>query len=988
MVSSCSSRDTSEPDEYNSRAYALRYSDCDLSKQYARRAFDLSTGYVDGQAQALNHLAFVAYHEMRFSDALHLLDSVYLLTNNQVELLCADVMRMKISQRTGDLRIFYRAWHNAENRTKRISQETEHLTPASINRLAYATSEMHIIASTYYYYNSQDSLSRAEIYYVDPQVTAVRDTSEWISYLYMLGTGGFISGDSVTVAVEEFDNLMHAYTVARKTNNLYFQANCLQAIALALEKPEQQVLIREQRSGALNYIGSIVEGYDDDGMLRGKFAFDDNTPLDLMRISRDIFRFYGDIFQEVNVLRTQSELLFNKGRYDECVALLDTALTLIDIQHERDSLRVPYWEARIYEQLSMNYSALNDTCQALGYRKMYLERLDNMRQDLEEGARADELAQYNKILYLRLSLVGFVAILMILSFWLLVRYVNRKGRMQVDEMLEKLEVLKERTKEAAGRLEYEKLSHIERRAKVSLAESVVPYINRMLHSNDSDYVIELADKITELNDLLTHWIQVRQGRLSMNISTFALQPILDTLAKNKLTYQRKGVDFQVPYTDVQLKGDNVLTLFMLNTLCDNALKYTPEGGRIAIEVGTTDSYVELSVVDSGCGLSGNDVEVINNSKVWDAKSIGSKEHKGFGFGLMNCKGIIGHMKKMSSRFQCCDFGVESEIGKGSRFWFRLPRVLMLVLCFAINLSLFAEDLSASDKRILQERREQLNELSISALNQHRWDLYRKYNDEYIKVHRQLTADPDLPVYAARLHSLESEARWALIFTFLLVTASVFAFTMAVRLSRRKRDMLVSHEENIIMQSEQLNRIQFELDRLHIYNQVLDNCLSTIKHETMYYPARIRQMASAVDTDAEELNQLENYYNDVYTLLLTQAQHQTSLRMSLDRSVYSELISRIKAAVMNVAESAGVDSGDVDIDMSESDNDRIRVLRLRISGVAVPDNMFTPDGGNTDALVAREIIRMHDAACGHPGLRLYVENNEIIITLWKNSKLLS
>ena len=164
MVSSCSSRDTSEPDEYNSRAYALRYSDCDLSKQYARRAFDLSTGYVDGQAQALNHLAFVAYHEMRFSDALHLLDSVYLLTNNQVELLCADVMRMKISQRTGDLRIFYRAWHNAENRTKRISQETEHLTPASINRLAYATSEMHIIASTYYYYNSQDSLSRAEIY--------------------------------------------------------------------------------------------------------------------------------------------------------------------------------------------------------------------------------------------------------------------------------------------------------------------------------------------------------------------------------------------------------------------------------------------------------------------------------------------------------------------------------------------------------------------------------------------------------------------------------------------------------------------------------------------------------------------------------------------------------------------------------------------------------------------------------------------------------
>ena len=966
----------------------MRYSDCDLSRRYARRAFELSDGYVDGRAQALNHLAFVAYHEMRFSEALDILDSVYLLTNNQVELLCADVMRMKISQRTGDLRIFYRAWHSAEGRTRRIEQETEYLSPMSVNRVTYATSEMHIIASTYYFYNSQDSLSRAEIYYVDPKVTAVRDTSEWISYLYMLGTGGFISGDSATVAVEEFDNLMHAYTVAEKTDNLYFQANCLQALALALERPEQQRLIREHRSGALNYIGSMVEGYYDHDVPQAKFTFDDSSPLALMRMSRDIFRFYGDIFQEVNVLRTESELLFNKGRYEECVALLDTALTLIDIQHGRDSLRVPYWEARIYEQLSLSCSALNDTVGALAYRQRFLERLNDMRQDLEEGARADELAQYNKILYMRLSLVGLVAVLVILSFWILVRYVNRKSRMQVDELLERLEVLKENTKEAAGRLEYEKLSHIERRAKVSLAESVVPYINRMLHSNDRGYVIELADKIIELNDLLTRWIQVRQGSLSMNISTFALQPILDTLSKNRLTYQRKGVEFLVPTTDVMLKGDNVLTLFMLNTLCDNALKFTPEGGRIAIVVEKTDSYAELSVVDNGCGLSENDVDIINNSKVWDSKSIGGKEHKGFGFGLMNCKGIIGHMKKMSSRFQCCDFGVESEMGKGSRFWFRLPRVMMLVLCVAVSLSVFPEDLSLTDKRVLQDKREQLNELCISALEQHQWDLYRKYNSEYMKVHRQLTADPDLPVYAARLHSLESEARWALIFTFLLVIASGVAFTMAVRLSRRKRYMLVSHEENITVHSEQLSRIQFELDRLHVHNQVLDNCLSTIKHETMYYPARIRQIASGDETDAGELKQLENYYNDIYTLLLTQAQHQASLRMSLDVSVRRELVSRVKAAVRNVAESAGVCWDNVVVDIVEYEHDSIMELRFSVRGVDVPDNMFTPDGGNTDALVAREIVRMHDAACGHPGLRLYVENNEIIITLWKNSKLLS
>lgn len=948
----------------------------------------MSNDYSDGKAQALNHLAFVAYHEMRFSEALHLLDSVYSLTNNQVELLCSDVMRMKVSQRTGDFRIFYRAWHSAESRTKRISQEMLHLTQDAVQRLVYATNEMHIIASTYYFYNRQDSLSRSEINQVEPIVTAVRDTSEWISYLYMLGSGGLIAGDSISVAIEEFDNLMHAYTVAKKTDNLYFMANSMQALALALETPKQQSVVREHRSGALNYVGSIVERDTSDVISHSSSVFDDDTPLALIKRSRHIFHVYGDIFQEANVLRTESELLFRKGRFNESLSLLDSALVLIDIQHGRDSLRVPYWEARIYERLSLTCSALNDSSQALVYRNKYLECLDMMRQDLEEGARADELAQYNLRLYLRLGLVAILSIIVIVSFWILFRYVKRKGRIRADEFIDRQEELREEIRELTQRLEKEKLAHIERRSKVSLAESVVPYINRMLHSNDSQYVIELSDKIIELNDLLTRWIQVRQGRLSMNISTFSLQPILDTLAKNKLTYQKKGIDFQVPVTDVQLKGDKVLTLFMLNTLCDNARKYTPEGGKVSVEIKETETYVELSVVDNGCGLSEEDVDAINNNKVFDAKSIGTGNQKGFGFGLMNCKGIIGQMKKLSSRFQCCEFGVQSKLGTGSRFWFRLPRVLVLVLCCTIQIGMYAGQLSSNDKEYLQERRDSFNELAVDAQNSHRWDLYRKYNIEHFKVHRRLTADPDLPKYAARLHTLESEARWALVLTLLLVVSSLFAFIVTVRISRRRRKELSGYEEMIGEQEEQLNRIRFELDRLYVHNQVLDNCLSTIKHETMYYPARIRQMASSEGINPEELTQLENYYNDIYTLLLAQAQQQTAWRMSLDGNVYVELVSRIVSSVRNVANVQGVGFKDVVINKTEKDLGKTREIRFAVQGTDIPDNLFMPDCGNTDALVAREILRMHDAACGHPGLRLYVENNEIIITLWINSKLLS
>jgi hypothetical protein len=121
----------------------------------------------------------------------------------------------------------------------------------------------------------------------------------------------------------------------------------------------------------------------------------------------------------------------------------------------------------------------------------------------------------------------------------------------------------------------------------------------------------------------------------------------------------------------------------------------------------------------------------------------------------------------------------------------------------------------------------------------------------------------------------------------------------------------------------------------------------------------------------------NYYNEVYTILLEQAQRQTAIRVSMDENVLAELKRRILAAISNAP-----------VSVSVMERGNIQEIRLKVIGVEIPENLFTPDAANLDAFVAREIVRLHDAACGYPGLRLYVENNEIIITLWKNSRLLS
>ena len=75
-------------------------------------------------------------------------------------------------------------------------------------------------------------------------------------------------------------------------------------------------------------------------------------------------------------------------------------------------------------------------------------------------------------------------------------------------------------------------------------------------------------------------------------------------------------------TQAVVKADKSLTLFMINTLAENARKYTPEGGCIEVKAEETDTYVEISVTDNGPGLSADDISLILDSKVYDSSSIG------------------------------------------------------------------------------------------------------------------------------------------------------------------------------------------------------------------------------------------------------------------------------------------------------------------------------------------------------------------------------
>ena len=264
-----------------------------------------------------------------------------------------------------------------------------------------------------------------------------------------------------------------------------------------------------------------------------------------------------------------------------------------------------------------------------------------------------------------------------------------------------------------------KRQNLIKKACLAIVNGINPYIDRILNEvhkltergyidnakikkEKYQYIDELVTTINEYNDILALWIKMKQGTLSLNIETFSLNELFELLGKGRRAFEMKNQKLEIEPTTVMVKADRALTLFMINTLAENARKYTPEGGTIKVYARTTeDAYVEISVEDNGRGISEEDVAHIIGEKVYDSHVIGMKnaadpevlkENKGSGFGLMNCKGIIEKYKKTNDLFRGCVFDVESELGKGSRFYFRLPSGVrkamgVLLLCLLLPLGM-------------------------------------------------------------------------------------------------------------------------------------------------------------------------------------------------------------------------------------------------------------------------------------------------------------
>ncbi len=194
--------------------------------------------------------------------------------------------------------------------------------------------------------------------------------------------------------------------------------------------------------------------------------------------------------------------------------------------------------------------------------------------------------------------------------------------------------------------------------------NIQEYENDKIHK----FVSLISDSAKQTYNLLNNlleWSLSQSNKIPFNpkpTNLYSLVQETHVLLKNSAGAKNIQIQLHLPeQLVINVDSEKIKTVF--RNLIGNAIKFTPENGKIAISAYKNDNSIKIEIADTGTGM---DEETKNSLfKIGKNKSTkGTHGEKGTGFGLLLCNEFIEKHKGTIS--------VESKLGKGSRFIVTLP----------------------------------------------------------------------------------------------------------------------------------------------------------------------------------------------------------------------------------------------------------------------------------------------------------------------------
>lgn len=268
--------------------------------------------------------------------------------------------------------------------------------------------------------------------------------------------------------------------------------------------------------------------------------------------------------------------------------------------------------------------------------------------------------------------------------------------------------------EAANVAKSEFLSNMSHEIRTPM-NGVIGSLQLMMSSDDEDEKAELAEAshnsavalLHIINDILD-FSKLEAGKIDISKAPFLPKRMMrdiEMLLRQVAAERGNRLVFDVPEdNDIWISGDEIRIRQVINNLVSNAIKFTEHGTvsvSLAITQGNQGGLFEIRVADTGVGISEDDQKKLFErfSQLQNARTKG-----GTGLGLAISQQLIQLMGG--------EIGVDSELGSGSTFWFRLP---VEIVSAQVEESKSATEAARRPAHILVAEDVKLNQILISKM---------------------------------------------------------------------------------------------------------------------------------------------------------------------------------------------------------------------------------------------------------------------------------
>ncbi len=249
---------------------------------------------------------------------------------------------------------------------------------------------------------------------------------------------------------------------------------------------------------------------------------------------------------------------------------------------------------------------------------------------------------------------------------------ERATRHHLERSKKALEEAHEKLKEV-DRLKSEFLNTVSHELRTPLT-SIKAFAEILLANPTEDPATQLefleiinkeADRLTRLINNLLDLSRIEAGKMQWDFQEVDLDEILASAAATlRVATEKKGLAFEVSHQPGMLvRGDRDKLVQVVTNLLGNAIKFTPEGGRVRLSAWKSRDRHEITVEDTGLGIPEKFLGTIFE-KFGRVDSSETREIKGTGLGLSIAHSIVlAHGGELT---------VDSREGKGSTFRVSLP----------------------------------------------------------------------------------------------------------------------------------------------------------------------------------------------------------------------------------------------------------------------------------------------------------------------------